>query len=103
MSAPRMNCPHCDATGKDDCELCEGTGQAVCGAVFNAIGDEPTLVFKFRTMEQALGFKSYMSDAGGESGFIEPQDMLVEQGDIEEKDKVEEFWYHTGDNTIIVK
>lgn len=40
---------------------------------------------------------------GGESGFLEPQDMLVEQGDIEEKDKVEEFWYHTGDNTIIVK
>ena len=85
------------------CPTCEGKGEVVCGKAFNAIGDTNTLVFKFPTQNAALGFKAYMSDGGGEYGWLEPQQMLLEQGDLEPEDVIEEFIYHTGDNTIIVK
>jgi hypothetical protein len=67
------------------------------------MSDPTTLVFKFPTKSAALGFQAYMSDGGGEYGWLEVQDMLVEQGDITEADKVEEFVYPKEGNVIIVR
>jgi hypothetical protein len=65
--------------------------------------DETTLIFKFPTKNAALGFQAYMSDGGGEYRWLEPQDMLVEQGDLEPADKVEQFIYPKEGNVIIVR
>ena len=65
--------------------------------------DPTTLVFKFPTESAALGFQAYMSDGGGEQPWLEVQNMLVEQGDLTEADKVVEFVYPKTGNVIIVR
>jgi len=69
-----MKCPTCKGAGTirdlihevtDPCDLCEGTGNADPGKIFDHIGDNTTLVFKFPTKRAALAFKTYLCDGGG--------------------------------------
>ena len=53
------------------------------------------------TKDCAGAFVAFMSDGGGELGFLEPMEALISQGDLTEADRVTDFDYSRGDNTIV--
>ena len=55
----------------------------------------------FPTPRAAGSFVAYMSDGGGEYGFLEPMDDVIEQGDLTEADRVSQFDYSRDNNSIV--
>lgn len=105
-----MTCPTCGGSGRvrdlmfeewDPCDLCKTTGQVEPSHAFNHVGDSRTLVLHFPTKDALLDFKTWLSDGGGEQAFLDPQQMLIEQGDMTPADRIDRVRYHTGDNTVI--
>lgn len=103
-----MKCPTCEGTGKvrdlmhevtDPCDLCEGTGQAIPSKVFDHFTGNQ-LVLEFPTELAAKIFKSWLCDGGGEQSFLDGQDIMLEQGDMDREDAVLDIDYFTGDETI---
>jgi hypothetical protein len=64
--------------------------------------DPSTVVtIHFPTRDAAGSFVAYMSDGGGEQGFLTPMDDVIAQGDLTEADRVTSFDYSRGDTTIV--
>lgn len=106
-----MQCPLCKGQGQvydtaheayDPCDLCDAKGTAEPSKVFNHVGDSRTLVLHFPTTDAALQFKTWLCTSG-EQDFLNPQESLLEDGDITPQDYITSFEYHTGDNTVVAR